>query len=331
MTRPPGRVALVTGAGAGHRRGLRLRLAPPAIGSRWSPAAPPRWRRWPPRCRASRCVLPTDVLDPAALESASPPSSRRGDRSTTLVANAGAAMAAPLVETTDEQWQQMLDLNLTAPFRCIRRALPVDDRVRAWPHRGDRVGRRQARRARASRRTPQASTAFSAWSERSPPRSPARGVTANAVCPGYVDTPMTDQTRSHDISAGTGRTPRTRARSSRRQPIGRLVTPSEVAAAVMAVRRERRDQRAGHQRRRRSGAVMTFGRINPPGRSPPRRGFSHAVSTTGHAPSTWPGRPRSTRTARSSGESGRAVRAGPVEPSCRPARRRAAPAATWRR
>ena len=33
-----------------------------------------------------------------------------------LVVNAGAAMSAPLVKTSDEDWQQMLDLNLTAPF-----------------------------------------------------------------------------------------------------------------------------------------------------------------------------------------------------------------------
>ena len=40
-------------------------------------------------------------------------------------------MSAPLVRTTDEDWQRMLDLNLTAPFRCLRRALPADDARRA--------------------------------------------------------------------------------------------------------------------------------------------------------------------------------------------------------
>ena len=42
-----------------------------------------------------------------------------------LVANAGAGTSARLTKTTDEQWQRMLDLNLTAPFRCVRRALPT--------------------------------------------------------------------------------------------------------------------------------------------------------------------------------------------------------------
>ena len=41
-----------------------------------------------------------------------------------LVANAGAAHAGRLEKTTDADWQRMLELNLTAPFRCIRRAVP---------------------------------------------------------------------------------------------------------------------------------------------------------------------------------------------------------------
>jgi NAD(P)-dependent dehydrogenase (short-subunit alcohol dehydrogenase family) len=60
------------------------------------------------------------------------------------------------------------------------------------------------------------------------------GVTVNAVCPGYVDTPMTDAT----VAAMSGRmdigVPEARALLARRQPIGRLVDPDEVAAAVLA-------------------------------------------------------------------------------------------------
>ena len=64
---------------------------------------------------------------------------------------------------------------------------------------------------------------------------PARtGVTVNAVCPGYVDTPMTDAT-VEGIVAKTGRTPeQARAALEAKQPIGRLISPDEVAEAVMA-------------------------------------------------------------------------------------------------
>jgi NAD(P)-dependent dehydrogenase (short-subunit alcohol dehydrogenase family) len=60
------------------------------------------------------------------------------------------------------------------------------------------------------------------------------GVTANAVCPGYVDTPMTDDT-VEAMSARLGITAdEARSLLTRRQPIGRLVTPDEVASAVLA-------------------------------------------------------------------------------------------------
>jgi 3-hydroxybutyrate dehydrogenase len=59
------------------------------------------------------------------------------------------------------------------------------------------------------------------------------GVTVNAVCPGYVDTPMTDSSVAH-ISAGTGRSEdEARDILANMQPIGRLVTAEEVASAVM--------------------------------------------------------------------------------------------------
>ena len=58
------------------------------------------------------------------------------------------------------------------------------------------------------------------------------GVTVNAVCPGYVDTPMTEQTIA-GIVERTGRSPeQARAALEAKQPSGRLVTVDEVAEAV---------------------------------------------------------------------------------------------------
>jgi NAD(P)-dependent dehydrogenase (short-subunit alcohol dehydrogenase family) len=60
-----------------------------------------------------------------------------------------------------------------------------------------------------------------------------RGVTVNAVCPGYVDTAMTDESVAR-IVARTGRTEaEARAAILKSSPLGRLLSPDEVAAAVL--------------------------------------------------------------------------------------------------
>ncbi len=149
-----------------------------------------------------------------------------------LVANAGSGVSAPVARTTDAQWAQMLDLNLTAPFRCIRRALP------SMIERGD--GRIVAVASVAAKIGEPYIAAYTASKHgvlglvRSAATEVARsGVTVNAVCPGYVDTPMTDATVA-GIVAKTGRTAQeARAMLEAKQKNGRLVTPQEVAEAVL--------------------------------------------------------------------------------------------------
>jgi NAD(P)-dependent dehydrogenase (short-subunit alcohol dehydrogenase family) len=177
-------------------------------------------------------VLPTDVLDPAALEEAFAAVESTWGPVEVLVVNAGAAMSAPIVKTSDEDWQRMLDLNLTAPFRCLRRALPGMTSA-GW-------GRVVVIASIAGKQGGSRIAAYTASKHgvlglvRSAAAEVAKtGVTVNAVCPGYVDTPMTDESVAN-ISAGTGRTPEeAREILAGMQPIGRLVTPAEVASAVM--------------------------------------------------------------------------------------------------
>jgi NAD(P)-dependent dehydrogenase (short-subunit alcohol dehydrogenase family) len=61
------------------------------------------------------------------------------------------------------------------------------------------------------------------------------GVTANAVCPAYVDTDMTRRT-VENIVAKTGRTPEeAESELATMTPLGRLLEPHEVAAAVLFI------------------------------------------------------------------------------------------------
>lgn len=148
-----------------------------------------------------------------------------------LVANAGAGSSAPIVRITDREWQRMLDLNLTAPFRCLRRALPAMTAA-GW-------GRIVVVASVAAKRGEPYIAAYTAAKHgvlglvRATSAEVARtGVTVNAVCPGYVDTPLTDAS-VQAIVAATGRTPeQARAALEAKQPIGRLVTVDEVADAV---------------------------------------------------------------------------------------------------
>lgn len=177
-------------------------------------------------------VVPADVTAPDAVESVFAEVERACGPVEVLVLNAGAGTSAPLQRTTDADWQRMLDLNLTAPFRMLRRAVP------GMVEQG--FGRVVAIASVAAKRGEPYISAYTASKHgllglvRSAASELATtGVTVNAVCPAYVDTPMTDATVA-SISSATGRTPeQAREVLERRQPIGRLVTPDEVADAVL--------------------------------------------------------------------------------------------------
>ena len=62
-----------------------------------------------------------------------------------------------------------------------------------------------------------------------------KGVTVNAVCPGFMDTPMTERTVA-TISRTTGRSAeQARATVAAMNPSGRIVSPEEVADAILAL------------------------------------------------------------------------------------------------
>ena len=159
----------------------------------------------------------------AAIDALGPPS--------ILVNNAGGARSAPFSKTGPELWQEMLDLNLTGAYNCIRQVLPG------------------LLSAGAGRIVNVASTAgligygyVSAYCAakhgligltRALALETARtGVTVNAVCPGFADTDLTAESVANIVS-NTGRSPEQAwAELARRNPQGRLVRPEEVAQAV---------------------------------------------------------------------------------------------------
>jgi NAD(P)-dependent dehydrogenase (short-subunit alcohol dehydrogenase family) len=160
-------------------------------------------------------VIPSDVTDVAATEIIFRTVEEAWGPVDVLVLNAGTAIAKPLTSLTDADWQSQLDLNLTAPFQYMRRAIPAMV-SRGW-----------------GRIIVIASIAAKLGLVRTAALELARtGVTVNAICPGYVDSPMTDANVSL-IAANTGRPEADIRRAlERKQPINRLITSEEVADAV---------------------------------------------------------------------------------------------------
>lgn len=220
-----GRIAVVTGATGGIGRAVATRLRDD--GHRLVVAGrDPEGAAATARDLGADDVRVFDVADEAAVAAA------LGDLDVhVLVNNAGVAHAAPLERTAREDWDRLLAVNATGAFLCTRAVLPS---MRARD-----TGRIVTIASTAGLVGSPYTAAYSASKHAAVGLMRAvaaevagTGVTANAVCPTFVDSPMTD--RSVDaIVAATGRdAAAARAALESRSPLGRLVRPDEVAAAV---------------------------------------------------------------------------------------------------
>ena len=226
------RRCLVTGAGRGIGAAVARRLSADGHRVALTARSTAELEALAAELPGPSLVVPADVTDPAAADAVFAAVEQAWGPVEVLVLNAGAGASAPLARTTDADWARMLDLNLTAPFRLLRRAVP------GMVEQG--FGRVVAVASVAAKRGEPYIAAYTASKHgllglvRSAAAELATtGVTVNAVCPAYVDTPMTDGSVDA-IAAATGRTPaQAREALERRQPIGRLITVDEVADAVL--------------------------------------------------------------------------------------------------
>jgi 3-hydroxybutyrate dehydrogenase len=232
------RTAFVTGGGRGIGRAVALAFA--REGARVFVVA--RTTAEVERVAAEVCAergesaaahASCDVADPSSVAEAF----RRareffGRDADILVNNAGVAESAKLWETTDEFWRRHLSINLDGTFYCTREALPAMLR-RGW-------GRVINVASVAGKTGAPYVAAYSASKHgvlgltRSAALEVAtKGVTVNAVCPGYVQTDMTARA-VENIRARTGRSAEEALGAlERMSPQQRLVTPEEVAALCL--------------------------------------------------------------------------------------------------
>jgi NAD(P)-dependent dehydrogenase (short-subunit alcohol dehydrogenase family) len=145
-----------------------------------------------------------------------------------LVNNAGIAGSAKLSDTTDDMWEAMLRVNATGAFYCMRAVVPM--MVEAKWGRVINVASIAAKAGAPYIAAYAASKhALLGLTRAVAAEVAARGVTVNAVCPGYVDTEMTDRSAAF-ISVRTSRD-ETDARKILEgfSPQKRLMTADEVA------------------------------------------------------------------------------------------------------
>ena len=229
-----GRIALVTGGGRGIGRAVALSLA--AAGADVAVAARSA-RELDETAAAIRATgrraeaIVCDVAERPQVDAmVARVRSALGDP-LILVNNAGIAGSAKLTDTTDEMWEQMLRVNATGAFYCTRAVLPMMLQAK-W---GRIVN--VASIAAKSGAPYIAAYAASKHALLGLTRAVAaevatRGITVNAVCPGYVDTGMTDASTAN-ISARTGRSEQeARKILEGFSPQGRLMTIGEVAALI---------------------------------------------------------------------------------------------------
>jgi 3-oxoacyl-[acyl-carrier protein] reductase len=215
-----GRTALITGASGGiggdiaralHAQGARVALSGTRRGALDALAAE----------LGGATVLPCDLANKDAVEALVPDAEKALGQLDIMVANAGITKDNLFVALKDEDWEQVIGVNLTATFRLARAAVKSMMRRRF----GRLIGITSVVgvTGNAGQSNYTAAKAGMIGMFKSIGKEYAkRGVTANCVAPGFIATPMTDKLNDKQREAILTMV-----------PAGRLGAGSDVAAAVV--------------------------------------------------------------------------------------------------
>lgn len=210
----PGRVVLVTGGSRGI--GLACARRFQHQGDRVAVT----WRTAPPEDAKGLLAVSCDVTDPSRLEAAFAEVEGTLGPVQVLVCAAGVTDDTLLLRMSEERWQAVIDTNLTAAYRCAKRAL--GQMVRSRWGRIVLISSVVAFLGSPGQVNYGAAKAGLVGLARSLAREVAsRTVTVNVVAPGVVET---------DMIAALGQPRADQLRSM--VPLGRSATPDEVAGAV---------------------------------------------------------------------------------------------------
>ena len=225
-----GRHALITGGGTGIGAATAAKLG--AAGAKLSLLG----RRMGPIQTAAistgGSAFQCDVTDPGQVARAFDEARSANGPIDLLVVNAGIAESAPFHKMTRESWDRIIATNLTAAFDCARAA--IGDLLKSDNGRLIFIASVASLRGVPYAAHYAASKHGLLGLSRSLAAEYAKtGLTVNAVCPGYVDTPMTDQSVAR-VSEITGRKEdEARSAITSMNASGRLVDPEAIANIVL--------------------------------------------------------------------------------------------------
>ena len=202
MAPAPQKVALVTGAA----RGIGLAVVKRFLAEGWRvalldiEAAQLAGAVADLKNPDSTMALPCDVSDAGAVADAVAEVATRFGRLDALVNNAGIAVFAPLLETSDADWKRVLEVNLTGPFLCTKAAAPL-----MRDHGGGAIvnitsiSAVRASTLRSAYGTSKAGLAH--LTKQLAVELASLGIRVNGVAPGPVETAMAKQVHTPEIRA----------------------------------------------------------------------------------------------------------------------------------
>lgn len=202
MPSPQFKVALVTGAA----RGIGLATAKKFLAEGWQVALLDIKGELLGRAVAeigqseATLALACDVSDSAAVGAAMKAVEQRFGRLDALVNNAGVAVFAPVLETSDADWNRIMAVNLTGPFLCTKAAVPMmrDGNGGAIVNITS-ISAVRASTLRSAYGTSKAGLAH--LTKQLAVELASLNIRVNAVAPGPVDTAMAKQVHTREIRA----------------------------------------------------------------------------------------------------------------------------------
>lgn len=236
------RLALITGGGRGIGRAIALAFAREgaqvAVAARTLEQVEQVAGEIAAGFNMKALPVACDVSDPASVEQMyAKVYEVFGRGPDILVNNAGIAESAPLTKTDNDLWHRHLAINLSGTFYCTRAAIPQMIE-RGW-------GRVINIASIAGKTGGPYIVAYSAskhgvlgLTRSAALETAAKGITVNAICPGYVDTDMT--TRGiENITKKTKLTADQAMESIKKlSPQNRIIAPEEVAALALLLASE---------------------------------------------------------------------------------------------